>query len=430
MNKIFKFKIVKSEVKSKVRAGEIITSHGVVHTPAFVVVGTQATVKSLMPEDLKNIGVEILFGNTYHLHLRPGEDVIQELGGLGKFMGWSGATITDSGGFQVFSLNRGKTLNRTQNNTENDFGAVPRPPVGGVQRDSAPVLVKITDNGVEFRSHLDGSKHIFTPEKSIEIQQKLGADIILAFDECAPHPSTCEYTKKAMERTHEWAVRCLKAFNPPSEESRSLPRHLGGGRMDSSEVNLQALYGIIHGGIYKDLREESAKFISNLSFDGIAIGGVAVGESKKEMRDVLNWVYPFLPEDKPRHLLGIGEVDDIFDAVDKGMDTFDCVIPTRFGRYGIVFVPKPEGNIKNHFRIDLNKSIYARDKGPISKDCKCYTCQNFTRGYLNHLFRAQELLGYRLATYHNLYFIVDLVKQIRESILEGRFEKLKKKWLG
>lgn len=412
----FKFIIQYQDKKTKARVGEIITPHGIIETPAFVPVGTQATVKGLTPQDLKEIGAEILFGNTYHLHLRPGEDLVEELGGLGRFMGWEKPTMTDSGGFQVFSLARGKL---------HTFNA-----------DEEPVLVKITNDGVTFRSHIDGSLHEFTPEESIRIQQKLGADIILAFDECAPHPSTYEYTKQAMERTHEWALRCLKAFSfSPSEESRSLPRHLGGGRLslrshDSSEVNnSQALYGIVQGGVYEDLRKVSAKFISSQDFDGIAIGGVSVGESKKQMRDVLDWVYPFLPEEKPRHLLGIGEIDDIFDAVDKGMDTFDCVIPTRFGRYGIVFVSPPEGLAKNKFRIAISKSIYAKDQGPLSKECKCYVCKNFTRGYINHLFRVQELLAYRLASYHNMYFIVNLVKQIRESILEERFSELKKEWL-
>lgn len=237
---------------------------------------------------------------------------------------------------------------------------------------------------------------------------------MLAFDECAPYPSTHAYTKKAMERTHAWAIRSLEYFNNVHHHSK----------------NKQALYGIAQGGVYKDLREESAKFIGQLPFDGIAIGGVSVGESKKEMRDAIDWSVPFLPIEKPRHLLGIGEVDDIFDAVERGMDTFDCVIPTRFGRYGIVFVSPPEGNIRNKFRLDLMKVIHAKDKHPIAKNCPCYVCQNYTRAYLHHLFRNQELLAYRLASYHNVFFLVHLTKQIRRSILEDQFGKLKKQWVG
>src|SRR3989344_6027543 len=386
----FNFKIISKDAKSRARVGRITTAHGIIETPAFVAVGTRATVRGLTPSDLKEIGVQILFGNTYHLHLRPGEDIVQEFGGLEKFMGWDGPTITDSGGFQVFSLGQKK--------------------IKILQEDEDQVeakLVDIKEGSVIFRSHLDGSLHEFTPEKSIEIQQKLGADIILVFDECAPHPSTHQYTKEAMERTHRWAVRCLKYFNNKN----------------------QALYGIIQGGVYKDLREESAKFISALPFDGIAIGGVSVGESKKQMRDAIDWVVPFLPEEKPRHLLGIGEIDDIFDSIEKGMDTFDCVIPTRLARYGMIFAAPPEGNRENKFMINIAKSIFAKDQSLLTKDCSCSVCKTFTRGYVHHLFRVQELLAYRLASYHNLYFINNLFAKIRKSILEGRFERTKKEWL-
>lgn len=387
ISSVFKFTIQQKDSKSKARVGKIITAHGTIDTPAFTPVGTKATVKGLTPQDLKECGVQILFGNTYHLHLRPGEDIVQKFGGLGKFMSWEGPTITDSGGFQVFSLGQ-KKIKVFEDEEETEVN-----------------IVNITEEGVKFRSHIDGSPHMFTPEKSIEIQKKLGADLILVFDECAPHPSTQEYTKEAMVRTHNWALRSLAAAG-----------------------NKQALYGIIQGGIYKDLREKSAQFIANLPFDGIAIGGVSVGESKKEMRDVLDWTWPYLPENKPRHLLGIGEIDDIFDAVSFGMDTFDCVIPTRFGRYGIVFVSPPEGSVKNKFRLHISKVAYAKEKGPLDKNCSCYTCKNFTRAYIHHLFRAGELLAYRLASYHNVYFLNNLTKQIRESILEGRFDRLKKKW--
>lgn len=393
-----KFQIIAKDQNTNARAGELHTPHGIVETPAFVPVGTRATVRGLTPQDLREIGVQILFANTYHLHLRPGEDIVKEFGGVGKFMGWNGVTITDSGGFQVFSLGQ-KKIKLFADEDETEVS-----------------MVNIKDDGVVFRSHIDGSKHVFTPEVSIQIQKKLGADLILAFDECAPYPSSEEYTRQAMERTHRWALRCLKV----AKETEGTEETKG----------KQALYGIIQGGVYKDLREESAKFISNLDFDGIAIGGVSVGESKKEMRDVLAWTVPFLPEEKPRHLLGIGEVDDIFDAVAAGMDTFDCVIPTRFGRYGIVFVYPREGNLQNKFRIDMKKSTYAKDQRPLSKDCSCYTCKNFTRAYIHHLFKSGELLAYRLASYHNMHFVINLVQSIRLSILEERFDRLKKKWLA
>ena len=408
----FSFKIIAKDKKSKARVGRITTAHGVIETPAFVAVGTRATVRGLTPSDLKEIGVQILFGNTYHLHLRPGEDIVQEFGGLGKFMGWNGPTITDSGGFQVFSLGQKKIkiLQEDEDQTE-------------------AKLVDIKEGSVIFRSHIDGTLHEFTPEKSIEIQQKLGADIVLVFDECAPHPSTHEYTKQAMERTHKWAIRSLAAHkseyqNPKSETISNVQNPNDKKRLK------QALYGIIQGGVYKDLRKESAKLISSLPFDGIAIGGVSVGESKKQMRDALEWSIPFMPEEKPRHFLGIGEIDDIFDSIEKGMDTFDCVIPTRLARYGMVFVSPPEGNRDNKFMIDTKKSIFAKDKSPLTKDCSCSVCKTFTRGYVHHLFRVQELLAYRLASYHNLFFINNLFAKTRESILKGKFLEMKSEWMG
>lgn len=416
---VFKFQVIKKDRKTRARAGEIYTPHGIIKTPAFVPVGTKATVKGLTPQDLKEAEVQLLFGNTYHLHLRPGEDLVKDFGGLAKFMSWHGPTITDSGGFQVFSLGQ-VTMKLTEEGERTEVK-----------------LVNIKDEGVMFRSHIDGSKHLFTPEISIEIQKKLGADLILSFDECAPHPSSHEYAKEAMERTHKWALRSLAAFKSKiqSTKSQTISNIQNSNNKKVSNLEFrnsyfpwsQGLYGIIQGGVYKDLREESAKFISKLDFDGIAIGGVSVGESKKEMRDAIDWSYPFLPENKPRHLLGIGEIDDIFDVIERGMDTFDCVIPTRFGRYGIVFVSAPEGNVKNRFRIDINKTIFARDQKPIAKDCECYVCKTFTRAYIHHLFRAQELLAYRLASYHNMFFINNLVKKIRQAILEERFGEMKKR---
>lgn len=441
-----KFKILHNDKKSKARVGEITTPHGVVQTPTFTPVGTQATVKSLSPDDLKSCGAQLIFGNTYHLHLRPGEEVVRDFGGLSKFMSWEGSTITDSGGFQVFSLGQKKIVLFDQKIESLPAGEITRhsgnPPAGGASRivstddrswtspstlssgqpkcqddkknEEETQLVKITQDGVKFRSHLDGSQHMFTPEVSIKIQKKLGADLILAFDECAPHPSTHEYTKEATQRTHNWAERCVKAFKDKK-----------------TTFFKQGLYGIVQGGVYEDLRTESAKFIGNLDTFGLAIGGVSVGESKQEMRNALLWTTPFLPEEKPKHLLGIGEVDDIFAAVEYGMDTFDCVIPTRFGRYGIVFISPEEGGTPvNKFRLDLAKTAYARDQGPVTNNCDCQVCKTFKRGYIHHLLKANEMLGYRLASYHNVYFLLNLSRKIRESLLEDRFQQLKKEWIG
>ncbi|MCL4386809.1 tRNA guanosine(34) transglycosylase Tgt, partial [Patescibacteria group bacterium] len=279
--KKFNFRIIKQDKKTMARVGQITTSHGVIETPCFVPVGTQATVKALSARDLKEVGVELLFGNTYHLHLRPGEDIVKKMGGLSEFMSWKGPTITDSGGFQVFSL------------------AKPNGKRGTGEGEAE--LVKITEDGVKFRSHLDGSLHYFTPEESIKIQQKIGADLLIAFDDCPPYPSDHAHVRKAVDRTHRWAERSLKQHKKIKNE--------------------QALFGVIQGGVYKDLRQESAKFISSLDFEGIAIGGVAVGEGKKEMIQVLDYVSPLLPKDKPRHLLGVGEPDDIFEIIERGVDT-------------------------------------------------------------------------------------------------------------
>ncbi|MCL4354234.1 tRNA guanosine(34) transglycosylase Tgt [Patescibacteria group bacterium] len=386
--KKFNFRIIKQDKKTMARVGQITTPHGVIETPCFVPVGTQATVKALSARDLKEIGVELLFGNTYHLHLRPGEDIVKKMGGLSEFMSWKGPTITDSGGFQVFSL------------------AKPNGKRGAGEGEAE--LVKITEDGVKFRSHLDGSLHYFTPEESIKIQQKLGADLLIAFDDCPPYPSDYTHVKKAVDRTHRWAERSLKQHKKIKNE--------------------QALFGVIQGGIYKDLRQESAKFISSLDFEGIAIGGVAVGEEKKEMIQVLDYVSPLLPKDKPRHLLGVGEPDDIFEIIERGVDTFDCVIPTRLGRTGFIFVSPSEGNLKNRFKIDITKANWQDSKLPLDKKCDCHVCRNYTRGYLNHLFKARELLAYQLASYHNTYFLINLTKKIRQSILDDAFYILKKKW--
>ena len=391
----FNFKIEKTDKKTRARAGVIHTAHGEIKTPSFVPVGTQATVKALDNQDLREIGTQIFFCNTYHLYLRPGTDIVEKLGGLHKFMSWEKPLITDSAGFQVFSLAREKNRGENKLNTS---------------------LVKITEEGVFFQSHLDGSKHFFDAEKSIRAQFQLGADIILCFDECTPYPATHEYSYQAMLRTHRWAVRCLE------ENLKLRTKNL------KLKKSFQALYGIVHGGVYEDLRKESAKFIGGLPFEGIAIGGVAVGESKKEMINVLNWTIPFLPEDKPRHLLGVGEIDDIFELVERGIDTFDCVMPSRLGRMGFVLT-KFQVN-KDRLILDLNKATFELDEAPIDKDCRCLVCQNYSRAYLHHLFRTRELLAYRLASYHNLWFMEKLAEEIRQAIINNCFLKLKKQWLG
>lgn len=394
----FSFKIIARDSKSKARAGVIRTAHGEIQTPAFVPVGTQASVKSLDSLDLEKIGTQIFFCNTYHLYLRPGTEVIEKIGGLHNFSGWKKPLITDSAGFQVFSLAR-----------------------EGRSETKAP-LVRITDKGVLFRSHLDGSEHLFTPEKSLEVQFVLGADIMVAFDECTSYPSSHGYSERAMQRTHRWAERCL-------EKNSKLRK------------NYQSLYGVVQGGVYEDLRRESAKFIGSLPFEGVAIGGVAVGESKKEMVNVLDWTTPFLPEDKPRHLLGVGEIDDIFELVERGIDSFDCVMPTRLGRMGFCLTKckmqsracRQAGSKfkinKEKFLMDLTKPGLACDSGPIDNNCGCFVCKNYSKGYLHHLFRAKELAVYRLLTFHNLWFMERLVEQIRESIIAGNFLELKKMWL-
>ena len=380
-----KFRILKKSKNSRARRGIIETKHGVIETPAFIPVGTQATVKGMTVDQLKSIGYQSLLCNTYHLYLRPGDKIIKKMGGLHKFINWDRPIFTDSGGFQVFSLGYG---------LEHGVGKVASmfpEEKGGVLHGETKYfskkekLTRITENGVEFRSHLDGSLHFLTPEKSIEIQRNLGADLIFAFDECTSPLHDYAYTKKSLARTHRWAKRSLAAFQ-------------GGD---------QALYGIIQGGAFRDLREEAANFISNMDFDGIGIGG-ALGNTKKEMYKILGWIAPLLPENKPRHLLGIGAPDDIIQAVKLGVDTFDCVAPTRMGRNG--------GAILAKGYLDLKSGRHLKDKNPIDKKCGCYTCQNYTRAYLAHLFRAHEMLGPILATIHNLWFMENLMKIIRKSI--------------
>lgn len=416
----FDFSILKKSTKSKARLGILKTPHGNIKTPAFITVGTKGTVKSLTPDDLETIGTQMVFVNTYHTVLSPGVEVIEKVGGIHAFSGINKPIITDSGGFQVFSLARNSI-------TEVGTGHCPVPTNEITLTRKTLNHVKITDDGVEFRSPIDGTKYFFTPEFSIQAQQKIGADLIVAFDECVPYGASYEYTKKALERTHKWAQRSLNQHNIKVGVGRDRP--------------LQVLYGVIQGGCFEDLRKESARFISALPFFGLAIGGVSVGETKKEMRDQVRWVMDELGDDpRPRHLLGIGEFDDIFDAVAMGIDTMDCVIPTRHARMGKLYVdqnPKSKvsrttgfpqtGSYATRFagkspekygEIDILKQGYKKDLNSIDANCECYTCQHFTRAYLHHLFKQRELLAYHLATIHNLYFIEQIFFDIRKSIAD------------
>lgn len=398
-----KFQIKTKSKTSGARTGIIETAHGKIHTPYFIPVATAATVRALDQEDMNSLDAEVLLANTYHLHLRPGDKIIKKLGGLHKFMNWNKPLFTDSGGFQAFSLGYG--MEHSINKLGNIF------PGKKNLIQSSKKLAKVSDNGVIFKDPATGTFVKLSPKKSIEIQQNLGADIILAFDECTSPLSDYEYTKKAMERTHAWAKQSLNFHNAKRKKTK------------------QAIYGIIQGGEYQDLRTISSKYISSLDFDGLAIGG-ALGKSKEDMHKILDWVVPLLPESKPRHLLGIGSIDDLFKCVEKGMDTFDCVAPTRIARRGALFIsPEGGGNLKNKFRINIDNAKYKLDKKPIDRNCKCLACQNYTRAYLSHLYRAKELSYFRLASLHNMHFILKLMEKIRHSIDNKYFNKLKKEWI-
>lgn len=398
---MFSFDILATE--NNARVGKLLTPHGTVHTPSFVPVGTLATVKALSAEDLCKLGSQVIITNAFHLHLQPGEDLIEEMGGLHRFMGWEGPLMTDSGGFQIFSLGSGK---------EHGVGKIaPIFPqekdrsIGPFSSKKGKPLVRVDEDGVGFISYLDGSRHRSTPEQVIEIERKLGADIILVLDECTSPLHDHDYTKEAMERTHRWAVRAFAEFKRTSKTR-------------------QALFGIIQGGAYRDLREESAKFIVEQDFDGYAIGG-SLGRSKEEMNQVLEWTMPFLPQDRPRHLLGIGEIDDIFKIVGRGIDLFDCVLPTRMARTGTVLTKETD-----RFRIHIRNARFKDDPLPIEEECTCYSCCNYSRAYLRHLFLTKDLLGVRLATIHNVHFLESLMRQIRLAIKEERLSELRKKWLS
>jgi queuine tRNA-ribosyltransferase len=392
--------------------------HGAVNTPFFLPIATKGAVKNLTPEELRDLGAEIVLGNTYHLWLRPGEKLIKKAGGLQSFMNWNGPILTDSGGYQVFSLAGKRKLPPHPN------------PLLIKERGS----VKISEKGVEFRDPIDGKKYFMTPEKSIEIQLALGSDIIMVLDECPPYPCSREYALKSLERTTRWAKRCKEYFEKKisnfkfqiSNEFQN--SKLKNSRIDSKfkiqnfKLKRPLLFGIIQGSVYKDLRIESTKQLLELNLDGYAIGGVAVGEPREKMRKILEWVLPMLPEDKPRYLMGLGRPQEIVFAVESGIDMFDCVIPTRNARHGSLFVRKGDwGNLGNkgnggnfYQTINITNAKFKKDLKPIDKNCDCYTCKNYTRAYLRHLFAVGEPLAGRLATVHNLKFYQDLMRELRK----------------
>ncbi|MDO4283257.1 MAG: tRNA guanosine(34) transglycosylase Tgt [Clostridia bacterium] len=365
--KALSFEIKKVDKRTGARLGVIHLPHGDVKTPVFMPVGTQATVKAMTPDELKEeVGAHIILGNTYHLYLRPGHELIKEAGGLHKFMNWDRNILTDSGGFQVFSLGD---------------------------------LRKISEEGVEFRSHLNGSKHFISPEKSMEIQNALGSDIMMAFDECAPYGATYHYVKNSMERTTRWAKRC-KEYHKNTDK--------------------QALFGIVQGGFYKDLREKSAKDLIELDFPGYAIGGISVGEPKVEFLDILRFTAPLLPEDKPRYLMGVGSPDYLIEAAMAGVDMCDCVMPTRMARNGTA--------LTHYGQLNMLNAKHIHDFTTLDPDCDCYTCKNYTRAYIHHLFKAKEILGARLLSIHNLRFLVHLMEDVRDAIEEERLIEFKEEF--
>jgi len=359
-----RFELIKKCAQTGARLGRLHTPHGCVDTPVFMPVGTQATVKGMSPDELKEIGAGIILSNTYHLYMRPGHKIIKEAGGLHRFMCWDRPILTDSGGFQVFSL--------------------------GDLRD-------ITEEGVAFKSHIDGSRHFITPEMATEIQNDLGADIIMAFDECAPYPCDFDYAAKSVDMTSRWALRCKNAHK---------------------RANEQALFGIIQGSVYEDLRKRSAQSLLEMDFPGYAIGGLSVGEPAEEMYRILEAVAPLLPENKPRYLMGVGSPDYLIEGAIRGVDMFDCVLPTRLGRNGTA--------ITSRGRVIVRDAKYARDYSSLDPECDCYACRNFSRAYIRHLIKAGEMLGLRLTTWHNLKFLLDLMKKVRQAIISDRLGDFRK----
>lgn len=366
------FEIQKKSSQCAARAGKLQTAHGVIETPVFMPVGTQGTVKTVSSEELVDLNAQIILSNSYHLYLRPGTGIIEAAGGIHKFINWQRPLLTDSGGFQIFSL---------------------------------ATLRRIDTRGVEFQSHIDGSKHFFTPEKATEVQQKIGADIIMCFDECTPYPCTQEYAERSMKLSLEWAKRCKEQFE-----------------RTHSPYTDQLLFGIIQGSVFNDLRAQSAQEMVSIGFPGYAIGGLSVGEPKEEMNAIVRATTPHLPEGKPRYAMGIGMPEDLWECVEQGIDMFDCVLPTRNGRNGQAFT--------SHGKVNIKNAEYTKDFGPLEPGCGCPTCTNYSRAYLNHLFKAQEILVLRLLTLHNLYFMVKLANIIRKSIESDNFKEAKKEFLN
>ena len=360
------YELIKEDPRTRARRGRLHTPHGTIETPVFMPVGTAGTVKAMLPEEVKSLGAEIILSNTYHLYLRPGHDIVREAGGLHKFMNWDRPILTDSGGFQVFSL--------------------------GAMR-------KISEEGVKFRSHIDGSSHMLTPEKSIEVQNALGSDIMMAFDECAPYPADYSYVKNSLERTTRWLRRCKEAHK---------------------DAERQSLFGIMQGGMYKDLRYQSAMEIVELDLPGYAIGGLSVGEPRELMYEVLDYATDYLPKDKPRYVMGVGTPDHLFEGVERGVDMFDCVLPTRLARNGSAMT--------SHGKVNIKNARFERDFTPLDHECDCYVCRNYSRAYLRHLFKANEILSSMLLSYHNLHFLVHTMKNIREAIEQDRFTEYKREF--
>jgi queuine tRNA-ribosyltransferase len=394
--------IDRSGKKSLGRAGEIATPHGVIQTPAFIPVGTKATVKALLPESLSDLGAQAVLANAYHLYLQPGPETIDKAGGLGEFMNWSKPTFTDSGGFQVLSLGVGfkKVIAMDSDLWQAD----------DVIADKKERLAHVDDDGVTFKSHLDGSMHRFTPEISMQVQHQIGADIIFAFDECTTLHNTKRYQEKALERTRLWAIRCLNEHQRLSQERAHRP--------------YQALFGVIQGAQYEDLRRKGASDLAGLASSGIDFDGFGIGGAldKGSLATILSWVSEELPASKPRHLLGIGEPTDLFVGIENGADTFDCVAPSREARTSAVYT--------NRGRFNVSNAPYKQDFSPIDAECACYTCKNYSRAYLNHLFRSKEILASTLATIHNEFFIVNLVAKIRERIIDGSYYDFKDEFLN
>lgn len=401
-SKSFAFEIKQSAESGLARVGTISTPHGDIQTPAFIPVGTKATVKSVLPEAMKELGSQALLANAYHLYLQPGPDLLDEAGGLAKFMNWKGPTFTDSGGFQVLSLGVGfkKVLAMDAKTFRSDQVIA-----GNKER-----LAHVDDDGVTFKSHLDGSMHRFTAEISMQIQHKIGADIIFAFDECTTLHNTRPYQELAMERTYDWAIRCLDEHKRLTEQRSNKP--------------YQALFGVIQGAQYEDLRKKAAADLGTMSSSGIEFDGFGIGGAldKDSLGAIVGWVNSTLPQDKPKHLLGIGAPEDLFVGVENGVDTFDCVLASRIARSGAVYTSTGRMNIAN--------APYVRDFNPIIENCDCYTCKNFTRAYLCHLFRGKEMLAATLATIHNERYIVGLVDRMRQALLDGDFREMKEEFLG